>query len=315
MGFLCMRFIFDVTGPTIYESYKFMFTKSNVKCMFDCVIAMIYICSGNPHMDENMDIDTFYIDNQCIKCIYLNPASLFALMLTAFMTILQFLIRLNDHESLAGWIVNDNWHNYYQSYYKRIYCYSSIFIALAMITLWLKMTRLIMFESILFADEYLHISNDENNFNVGRNETDLTIDKTMDLYDDCAFINSNLMHFIGGIYSTYIIYQLIYYLYISQKFIIDQLFIIMIVLVAYALILNHIYIQQQCDVNHTINLTVSTVFPIAWFLIVIMEFKLVLLMVVVSTTLYHAIRINSDDDRENQDSNTAVRGKILCLVD
>ena len=215
------EFLFDVANPTIYEPCQFMSSEATVKCMFDSVITLIY--SGNSHMDETMDINAFYFDNWFIKCIYLNLESVFALIITLFVILLYFFIRLN--ESFIGWIVNDDWYNYNQSYYKIVYCYLCIFISLTMIILWIKMIKWIIFESIMFAQEYLNIINGKNNL-----DTESTIDKKMDLYDDCGIINCIVLYCIGGICSIYIIYQLIYYLDILQIFIIDQFFMIMIVL-------------------------------------------------------------------------------------
>ena len=70
--------------------------------MLDSVIAMI--CSANSHMDEKMDINTFYIDNWFIKWIYLNLESLFTSIDKVYMILLYFCIRLN--EPFIRWIVN-----------------------------------------------------------------------------------------------------------------------------------------------------------------------------------------------------------------
>ena len=174
------------------------------------------------------------------------------------MILLYFFIRLN--ESFIGWIVNDGWYNYNQSYYKIFYCYSFIFSALTMIILWLKMIRWIIFESIIFAQEYLNIINDENNLDEDKNDTESTIDKKMDFYGDCGIINCILMYCIGGISSLCFIYQLVDYLFILKIFIGGHFLIIMIILMAYALILNYarsiiynIYINQFCCFNYYFN--------------------------------------------------------------
>ena len=177
-----------------------------------------------------------------------------------------------------------------------------------MIILWIKMIRWIMFEPIVFAQEYLNIINDENNLDADTNDTQSTIDKKMDLYDDCGIINCILMYCIGVIYSIYIIYQLSYYLYILQIFIIGHFFIIIIVLLAYALILNYarsiIYNQFYC-LNYYFNCLVFNCNHV---------FKLTLLMVILSIILsYHAIGINNNDYQYNQDSNTAIQGKIIFV--
>ena len=75
----------------------------------------------------------------------------------------------------------------------------------------------------------------------------------MDLYDDCRLINCVFNVFIGGIYSIFIIYQLIYYLYISDNFIIDQFFIIMVILMVYALIFNYLYTQTMRSQSLVLN--------------------------------------------------------------
>ena len=202
-------FLVGVAIPIIYEPCKFRCSKSIVKCacMFDTVIAMI--CSGNSRMDENIDINTFYVDNWFINWIYSNVESPFAPIITVFM-ILSYVFILSN-QSFIGWIVNDNWFSYYQSYYKIIYCYSFIFSALAMIILWIKVIRLIMFESIIIAQKYFNIVNDENNLDADTNDTEYSIGQKMDLYDHCGTIDYNLMYCISDIYSIYIIYKLIYY--------------------------------------------------------------------------------------------------------
>ena len=108
MGSTWTSFLFGVASPIIYEPCKFRSSKSTAKCMFDNVIAMI--CSGNPNMDDKVAINTFYINNWFIKWMYLNLVSLFALIITVFMILLYFFIRLN--ESLIRWIVNDDLYNY-----------------------------------------------------------------------------------------------------------------------------------------------------------------------------------------------------------
>ena len=277
-----------------------MSSKSTGKCMFDHVIDII--CFGNSHMDENMDINTFYMNNWFIKRMYLNLESLFALNIAVSMTLLCIFIRL--YESFIRQIVGDDWYNYYQSYYKIIYCY------LFVLTMRIEMIGLIIMEPIVFAQEYLHIINDKNNLHTDK--TDSTIDKKMDLYDDCRLISGNLIYCIDSNYSSYIIYQLVYSLYPSNIFIIAHFFIIMIVLLAYTLILNYIYTKTMQDKSYTNNFTVLIIMSIVWFLIAIMSFQLTLLMVVLYTVLiYHAIGIINDYYHYDQDSNTNVQDKII----
>ena len=254
------------------------------------VNAMIY--SDNSRMDENVDINTFYVDNWFIKCIYLNLESLIGLIITVFMIALLFLIQLN--QSFFGWIVNDGQYNYYPSYYKVFCCSLFIFIALTIIILWIKLISL--FESISFAEEYLSNINDTNKLDKDVDETDLTIDKKMDLCDDCTLVNGNLTHCIGCIYSIYIIYDLIYCSYISNILIIFQFFIIIIVLMAYVLILTYIYTQTMQYQSYTVDFTVLIIISIVWFLIGIIKLKLVLWMTIVCTiSIYHSICINYND--------------------
>ena len=144
--------------------------------MFRCLFDSAIVCAGNSHIDESMDINTFDIDNQFINWMNLNLQSSFALIITVFMKVLYFLIQLN--ESFIGWIVDDDRYNLYLSYYKIIYCYSFIIIALTMIILWIKLIRQIsLFESILFAEEYLNVIDDENNLDADTKETQPTIGK------------------------------------------------------------------------------------------------------------------------------------------
>ena len=76
----------------------------------------------------------------------MNLKSLFALIITLFV-ILLYVWNLDYNESFIEWIVNDD--------YKIIDRYLFICSALTMI----KMIRWIMFESIIFAQEYLNIIN------------------------------------------------------------------------------------------------------------------------------------------------------------
>ena len=94
MGAIWTYFMYGVASPIIYKPCKFRCSKSTVKSMFDDVIAMI--CFGNSHIDEKVEINTFYINNWFIKWIYLNLESLFALIITVFMILLYFFIRLNE---------------------------------------------------------------------------------------------------------------------------------------------------------------------------------------------------------------------------
>ena len=104
-----------------------------------------------------MDINTFDNNNWFINCIHLNLESIFALVISIFMIILCFLIQLNE------WILNDDLYKYYHSYYKVIWCFWFIFIALTMIILWIQMIRLTIIESIKFAETYLLSINDTDN--------------------------------------------------------------------------------------------------------------------------------------------------------
>ena len=295
-----MHFIFDVTSPITYECCKFT-------CMVESVIELT--CAWNSHIDKSMDINTFGIDNRFFKWIYLNLQSLFALIITIFMKILYFFIQFNVNYDLC---------NYSQSYYKIIYCYhySFIFIALSMIISLIKMIRWMMFESIMFAHQYLNITDDENNLHANTNDTQPTINKKMDLYHhDCGILNSILMYFFGDIYSIYIVYQLIYYLYILKIFIIGQFSIIIIILQACTLILNYIQTQTMQYQSNAVNFIVLIDTSIVRFLIDVLVFKLVLLMVIVSITLiYHTICVNRNHYHYNQDWNIIVQGKFLCVL-
>ena len=62
--------------------------------MFDAVIVIIRC--GNSHMDENMDINTFCIDNWFINWIYSTVESLFAPIITVFMILLYVFMLLNQ---------------------------------------------------------------------------------------------------------------------------------------------------------------------------------------------------------------------------
>ena len=139
-----MNFVFDAASLLIYETRKSMCSKSITNCLFHYIIIIIY--SDTSHIAKNIDINTFYINNQFITMTCLNYESLLALIIALFtiMTLLCFLTRLN--ESFAELITNDDGYNYYQSYYKIIYRYSFICIALTMIIS--STCRWIIFESI-----------------------------------------------------------------------------------------------------------------------------------------------------------------------
>ena len=202
MGTTWTYFLFNVASSIIYNPCALVCSKSTAKCMLDSVIAMI--CSGKSHMDEKIDINIFYIDNWFIKWIYSNLNSLFVSIVTVFIILLYFFIRLN--ELFIGLIVNDDWYNNNQSYYKIIYCYSFIFRALTLTIFWIKMLRLSIFESILFVEESLYTIYDANNLDQGNDETDSKIDTKVDFCDHCRLINCNLERYIGGISSICFIY-------------------------------------------------------------------------------------------------------------
>ena len=61
---------------------------------------------------------------------------------------------------------------------------------------------------------------------------------------------------------------------------------------------------------------VLIIVSIVWFLIVIIQFKLALLMVILSAILsYDAIWIDLQDFDNDQDSNAKVQGKIIFVCD
>ena len=201
-----------------------------------------------------------------------------------------------------------------ESYYKTIYCHSFVFIALTaiIIILLIKIIRCIIFESISFAKEYSNIIIDQNNCGTKSTKWTHQYEKLV-LYGNCAFINCNLMCFIACICSVHIIYQGTYYLYMPNIFIFDQFFVIMIILIVYALMFECSGTQTMDYQLLMINCVGLITISIVWFSTAIMESKLASLLVILcNILLYPAICINNNRCYA-QDSKINMQGKMVLL--
>ena len=100
------------------------------------------------------------------------------------------------------------------------------------------------------------------------------------LYDTYGSIKCRLMHCIGALYSIYFISQLLYCLYANKIFFIAYFCTITTICIEYAVILDYLYTETVGTQSNMINMLVSAIISIVWYVIIIMKYKLTLGMVI-----------------------------------
>ena len=208
-----MYFRFDVAWFTIYEACKFRTSESTATCMFDVLIAMIYLC--NLHIDYYIDMYTLYMDIQVIDYVYYvysNLESKLAIIITIFIRLSLMFSQLN--ESNGNCIVNDNCSNCNESYYKFIiYGFSLVFICLTELLLWIKAFTWMIYQAIEYKKKDLDIISKK--FISSANESSIVIDaaanKMIKSFRYCVSFHYISTLIIGFVHSIYLTYQLIYY--------------------------------------------------------------------------------------------------------